>query len=201
MGRVATAIVGKRQKTKAGVFVCPSCGSEHWSVSKREDGKWRCSECGNLMAEKEEDLDKLIVEKEVDGYVCPVCEQVVEDTPLNYTGEETINGKMAILCPKCHNFVNGLPLIHHGVRFGDFEPVMSGTDYFHFFHKPCKDKGAGGSCEVYACLIDNTGRVILNLQCSDCKAVDAVKTRPGVGRTFLSPKLRHRVGKHSWDDA
>lgn len=199
------AIRGEKRKTKSGVFVCPFCGNEHWSVSVGEDGSANCTKCGEVMASREEDIDKLLVEKEVDGYICPVCRLIVEDTPLNYTGDYTVDGKLAILCPKLHNFVNGLPLLHHGSNFGDFEIKMSGTDYFFAYHKPCRDKQNGGFCDIYAGLIDNTGRVIFNLQCRDCKAVDAVKTTvpfggQGIERIFLSPKLKSRIGKHPWDD-
>jgi len=199
------AIRGEKRKTKSGVFVCPFCGNEHWSVSVEEDGSAKCAKCGEVIASKKEDIDKLLVEKEVDGYICPVCGLIVEDTPLNYTGGDTVDGKWAILCPELHNFVNGLPLLHHGSSFGDFEIRMSGTDYFFAYHKPCRDKQHGGFCDMYAGLIDNTGRVIFNLQCQDCKAVDAVKTHvpfgeQGTKRIFLSPKLRSRIGKHPWDD-
>lgn len=160
---VYTAINGKKQKTKSGVYKCPFCGNEHWSISIEEDGSAKCTKCGKVMAKKEEGIDKLIVEKEVDGYVCPICGLTVEDTPLNYTGGDTIDGKMAVLCPKCNNYVNGLPLLHHGHNFGDFEPFISATDYFFFKHNPCKDKEHQGFCDTYACLIDNIGRIIFNV--------------------------------------
>lgn len=209
LGKIATrvyyAIKGEKRRTKSGVFVCPLCGNEHWSVSVEEDGSAKCTKCGKVMASHEEDIDKLLVEKEVDGYICPICGLIVEDTPLNYSGNDTIDGKMAILCPRLHNFVNGLPLLHHGSNFGEFETKMSGTDYFFAYHKPCRNKQNRGFCDIYAVLIDNTGRVILDLQCQDCKAVDAKKTQvlygtQGIERIFLSPKLRSRIGKHPWDD-
>jgi len=210
LGRIMTdvryAIRGEERKTKSGVFVCPSCGNKHWTVSLEEDKSAKCEKCGEVMAKEEKDLDGLLVEKEVDAYVCPKCGTIVEDTPLNYTfqGTETIDGQMSVMCPKCHNFVNGLPLLHHGASFGDFEPEMSDTDYFFIYHKPCKDEGEGGLSDVYACLIDNTGRIILNVQCQNCKAVEAIKTAPfrrqGIEHIFISPNLRKRIGKHSWDD-
>jgi len=198
------AIRGRKKKTKSGVYVCPSCGKEHWSISIEKDGTAKCVKCHKIMA-KEKDVDKLIVEREVDAFVCPVCRLIVEDTPLNYTGEETIDGKMAILCPKCNNYVNGLPLMHHGHNFEDFIPFKSETDYFFFQHVPCKDKKHGGFSDAYACLIDNTGRIIFNVQCLDCQAVDAVKTHaPFRGQTteriFLSPKLKNRIAEHPWDN-
>lgn len=201
MKKVYSAIGGKKKKAKSGVFVCPSCGNEHWSIMTGKDEVAKCVKCGKVLGKTKEELDKLIVEKEVDAYVCPRCGIEVEDTPENYTGGKTIDGKMAILCPKCFNFVNGLPLIHHGHDFGNFEPFMTQTDYFLVQHKPCKDKKNKGLCDTYACVIDNIGRVIFNVQCLDCQAVDAVKTHVPFGghtpdRIFLSPKLRSRIGTY-----
>lgn len=195
------AILGNKKKAKSGVFVCPNCSAEHWSISFEQGGA-KCSNCGKLMVTKHEDADKLLVEKEVDAYECPKCGTLVEDNPLNYTGEKTLDGRMAVMCPKCHNFVNGLPLIHHGASFGNFEPKISGTDYFFVYHKPCQGKGEGGFSDVYACIIDAEGRIILNVQCQNCKAVDAIKTAPfgklpSLKHIFLSPKLRERVGSYT----
>lgn len=193
------AIRGEKTRTKSGVFVCPFCHYEHWIITFGKEGA-RCNKCGRVIAKDETELDKIVVEKEVDGYVCPKCGTTVEDTPLNYTGEKTVDGRMAILCTKCHNFVNGLPLIHHGASFGNFEPKISGTDYFFVYHRPCQIKGKGGFSDVYACIIDSEGRIILNVQCQSCQAVDAVKTIPfrksGVKHIFLSPKLQERIGTY-----
>jgi Arc/MetJ-type ribon-helix-helix transcriptional regulator len=199
------AVEGKKQRTDSGVYVCPSCGFEHWMITMQKDGSFKCKNCSKVMASNEKDVNNLIKEKKVDSYVCPICNEVVEDTPSNYTGDVTLNGEMAILCPNHNYFLNGLPFLHHGNCFGDFELKMSDTDYFFAFHKPCLEKQNHGYCEIYANLIDNSGRVIFNLQCIDCKAVDAVKTHvpmfaQGIERIFLSPKLRHRIGEHPWDD-
>jgi Arc/MetJ-type ribon-helix-helix transcriptional regulator/DNA-directed RNA polymerase subunit RPC12/RpoP len=195
------AIPGKKKRTKAGVFVCPNCGVEHWSISFGEEGA-KCNTCGKIMVTKHEDVDKLLVEKEVDAYECPKCGTLVEDNPLNYTGEKTIDGQMAVMCPECHNFVNGLPLIHHGTSFGNFEPKISGTDYFFVYHRPCQRKGKGGFSDIYACIIDAEGRIILNVQCQNCKAIDAIKTSPfrklpSLKHIFLSSELRERVGSYA----
>jgi DNA-directed RNA polymerase subunit RPC12/RpoP len=203
--QTTTAISGEKRRTKEGVFVCPSCGYEHWSIIAENDGSAKCRKCGKIMGKGKEQLDKLVVEKEVDGYVCPICKKIVADISENHTSDDTINGDSAILCPKCYNFVNDLPLLHHGAYSEKWEPLMSSTDYFFFQHKPCKDKEHHGSCDIYACLIDNTGRVIFNLQCLDCKTVDAVKTTVPFGaktpeRIFLSPELERRIGKHPWDN-
>lgn len=103
-------------------------------------------------------------------------------------------------------------LLHHGLVTEEFNVVFTGSDYFTFFHTPCKDEteGSGGHCDVPAVLIDNTGRVIFNLKCKNCGKVDALKMHPRMWeqppdpkileRFHLSPGLKKRVGKHDWDD-
>ena len=95
-------------------------------------------------------------------------------------------------------------ILHHGLLTGEFIPRRSGTDYFYFFHKPCSDKPNRGLCEVYAILVDNSGRVIFNLKCRDCGEVDALKTVPSgekpLEKFHLSPSLKSRIKRHWWDD-
>ena len=97
--------------------------------------------------------------------------------------------------------------MHHGKSSGEFVPLYVGTDYFYFYHEPCKDKEHKGCCEIYAILIDNSCRVIFNLQCMDCKERDALKTAHPLWmglRNYsifhISPNLIDRVEKHAWDD-
>jgi Zn finger protein HypA/HybF involved in hydrogenase expression len=199
------AIAGKKVRTTGELYRCPHCGHKQWSIFASKDGKWRCEECKEVMSETDENIDRLVVEEEIDAYICPLCDNEVWDAPMNYTGQETVRGKNAVLCPTCHNYVNGLPLIHHGAHFEDWEPIKSGTDYFYFHHKPCQyETGPLTLGKIYACLIDNNGRIIFNVQCPSCKEVDAVKTHAGIKsqtiqRIFLSPNLKGRISNHSWD--
>jgi hypothetical protein len=98
-------------------------------------------------------------------------------------------------------------ILHHGKSSREFIPLYMGTDYFYFWHEPCKEKANMGHCKIYAVLIDNSCRIIFNLQCDDCKKTDAIKVAPFMGSIFnpyhifhLSPNLKDRIGKHSWDD-
>ncbi|MEM3579590.1 MAG: hypothetical protein QXL54_05155 [Candidatus Bathyarchaeia archaeon] len=104
-------------------------------------------------------------------------------------------------------------LLHHGLCSGEFSPRYVGTDYFTFYHVPCFRKGLEhyGHCDVTAVLIDNDGRIIFNLKCKDCGAVDALKTHPllwhqkcesrnTLTRFHLSPKLKTRIRRHWWDN-
>jgi len=96
-------------------------------------------------------------------------------------------------------------LLHHGLCRGEFEPRYVGADYFAFYHKP-----DNGYAMITAILIDNRGRAIFNLRCEKCGEEDALKTSPRLWTNFpedrtiefyhLSPKLRSRIGRHSWDN-
>ena len=105
-------------------------------------------------------------------------------------------------------------LLHHGLCSEEFEPRWIGTDYFCFWHVPCKNREWHGLCDITAVLVDNRGRVIFNLKCRDCGAKDALKTSPQLFRTgeerlsesevlrlfHLSQKLRARCKPHWWDN-
>jgi len=105
-------------------------------------------------------------------------------------------------------------LLHHGLCSEEFEPRHVGTDYFAFFHRPCRDREWHGLCNITAVLIDNRGRIIFNLKCKDCGFKDALKTSPNLFRIqeerlteseilrvfHLSPKLKARCRQHWWDD-
>jgi hypothetical protein len=105
-------------------------------------------------------------------------------------------------------------LLHHGLCTEQFEPRWIGTDYFDFWHKPCRNAEWHGLCDITAVLIDNQGRIIFNLKCRDCGAKDALKTSPQLFRSkeerlgenevlqlfHLSPKLKQRCRRHYWDD-
>jgi len=109
-------------------------------------------------------------------------------------------------------FLSEKKLLHHGLCSEEFEPRYVGTDYFTFYHIPCeKNEPWYGHSEIVAVLIDNSGRVIFNLQCRSCGYRDALKTHPflwipgkrdryAYRRFFLSPKLKSRVQLHWWDN-
>jgi hypothetical protein len=204
---------GKKTKTTVGVWRCPKCKRDREVLFGERPSK--CA-CGGVIARKSADLDALIIEKKVTGYVCPLCNRTVPDTPMNWTGKTT-DDHNAVMCPECHAVLNGRPVIHHGLggmMEEEWSPFYAGTDYFSFRHMPCKDKEKTGICIIYAVLVDNQGRVIFNLQCIDCGAVDAIKTHTyflakydspeGIRHTIqailLSPKLRTRIKEHDWDD-
>jgi len=211
--RPLRAVKGQETTTSIGVFQCPHCGVEEETIVGEREGPFKCRKCHKIMAEDSEELNKIIVEKQVNAYVCPECGEKVSDTSMNWCGETT-TGENAVMCPECYIILNGLLLIHHGRLTHQFEPFYSGTDYFEFRHSPCRDKEHGGFCIIYAVLIDNQGRVIFNLECTDCGEIDALKSHtyflakdkaPGgkehtIEVIYLSPKLRKRIGKHSWDD-
>jgi len=91
-------------------------------------------------------------------------------------------------------------LLHHGNCSGEFKPKYIGSDYFKFYHKPCLNKPNYGFCDIIAVLIDNQGRIVFNLKCEDCGAIDALKIGAPLEVFHLSPKLKNRVNKHWWDD-
>ncbi|MFC1755512.1 hypothetical protein ACFL96_19330 [Thermoproteota archaeon] len=96
-------------------------------------------------------------------------------------------------------------LLHHGLCSEHFKPGFFGSDYFGFFCK-CKERA-----DIYAVLIDERGRIIFNIRCNKCQVADAIKTitmlfTPAkkdfdLSRIHLSPSLKNRVSKHSWDGA
>jgi hypothetical protein len=99
-------------------------------------------------------------------------------------------------------------IMHHGSVEGakEFEPRYTGTDYFNFFHKPCANKEHQGFSDIYAFLIDEQGRLIFNFKCKDCGAINALRTHTDwdndkitIEHIYLSPSLKQRIGKHSWD--
>ena len=105
-------------------------------------------------------------------------------------------------------------LLHHGLCSEAFEPRFIGTDYFCFWHVPCKNADWHGLCDITAVLIDNSGRIVFNLKCRDCGAKDALKTSPQLFKTreerlteaevlklfHLSPRLKARCKPHWWDN-
>jgi len=104
-------------------------------------------------------------------------------------------------------------ILHHGMCKNEFSPVFIGTDYFTFYHKPCTESEKWqGHAEITSVLIDNAGRVIFNLKCRSCGAVDALKTTPNLFMSanseplrlekvfYLSPKLKACVKHHRWDN-
>ena len=204
---------GLRTRTTLGVFRCPHCGAETETLVGGHEEPFECEKCRQILAKNDEELKKTVIEREVNAYICPECYEKISDTPMNWC-HETTDGQNAVMCPKCHAFLNGLPLIHHGEATGKVAPFYSGTDYFGFRHNPCGGKKWGGFCTIYAVLIDKQGRVIFNLQCMDCGAIDALKTHTFLwakdkalgGKThtieaiYLSPSLRRRIAKHSWDN-
>lgn len=81
-------------------------------------------------------------------------------------------------------------ILHHGNLSKQFDVEYIGTDYFAFWHKPCKTMNTsnhGHSLPKYL-VIDNEGRVIFHLRCLDCGFEDALKTHlelwetPGLGQ-------------------
>ena len=157
----------QKTETKVELFVCPHCGEEYESLMRGEEG-YSCYKCKKIMAKTSDEIGKLpIIEKTVNAYICPNCNVVVPDTPLNHGSLDTISGNPIVLCPICINALNGLPVIHHGME-ETFEIIPTQTDYFWFWHKPCRNEKNHGYCEIYAVLIDNAGRVIFNLRCLDC---------------------------------
>ena len=121
--------------------------------------------------------EKILKENGIKIYKCPVCGKENEDYWGNYNGNVTTGGRAAIICSRCRNYLNGLPLIHHGSPSvsRDIE-FFCPSDYFIPRHKLCKQKKHQGICEVYAVWIDTEGRVILNIQCRDCGMVNAIKS-------------------------
>jgi len=210
------AVNGQKTTTSIGVFKCPHCGVERETIVGGREGPFKCMKCHQIMAKDDEELKKIIIERQVDGFICPECKETVSDTSANWpiAGWGTMDGENAVICPNCLIVLNGLPLIHHGNLTEEFEPLYRGTDYFEFRHSPCRDKEHGGFCTIYAVLMDNQGRVIFNLECMDCGEIDALKTHTyflakdkaprgkehTIEAIYLSPKLRKRIGKHSWDD-
>jgi hypothetical protein len=102
-------------------------------------------------------------------------------------------------------------LLHHGLCSEEFTPRYIGTDYFAFFHMPCRNNENYGHCKETAILADNAGRVIFNLQCKDCGKIDALKTGAFLWNPqrsdeeelevfHLSPKLASRISRHQWDN-
>ena len=104
-------------------------------------------------------------------------------------------------------------LLHHGDCTEEFEPQYTGTDYFTFRHKPCREEEKWhGHSLITAVLIDNDGRIIFNLKCRSCGKIDALKTHPFLWvrpkpnpfphEQFFkfSPKLKGCVKRHWWDN-
>ncbi|MEM2888943.1 MAG: hypothetical protein QXR42_05630 [Candidatus Bathyarchaeia archaeon] len=102
---------------------------------------------------------------------------------------------------------------HHGLCSGEFAPRYVGTDYFAFYHKPCKERKPWlGYSRILHVLIDNQGRIIFNLECLTCGFKDALKTHPFLwlkeegkeipyAKIFhFSPLYRQCCRKHWWDD-
>lgn len=86
-------------------------------------------------------------------------------------------------------------ILHHGLLTGQFETILSGTDYFYFWCKQCQ-----ALAEITAVLIDNQGRIIFNLKCPKCGALDALKTAVYNRAIHISPQWKKNVRKHWWDD-
>lgn len=85
-------------------------------------------------------------------------------------------------------------LVHGIPDYQEFEPRRWGTDYFAFVHIPCREsnKENKGACDITRVLIDRDERIIFNLQCQDCKTVNALKTTPDFfnfpkGKTLYKP--------------
>jgi len=212
MGEVYKAIKARRVRIDIGVWHCSKCG-EDWDMVPVEGDEYLCPKCDIPLSKEIQTLN-------VWALKCPECGEAVADFKGNWTGLKTVEGRKDVLCPKCRIHLNGLPLIHHGSASGVFVPMYFGTDYFAFTHEPCKKKKRSGFSIIYAVLIDNSGRVIFNLQCEDCGVVDALKTHTyflaqgapkryrkykgkpihTIERIYLSPSLQKRVGRHDWDD-
>jgi len=204
---------GKQTETTIGVWRCPHCRKDQEAVHRKKEGPYKCFDCQRVIARTHEELKNSIIEKKVDAYVCPLCNETVPNTSQNWAGRTT-GGGHAVICPRCCAVLNGHPLIHHGDCSEEFEPRYQGTDYFSFIHQPCQGKENNGFSVIYAVLVDNQGRIIFNLECRDCHRADALKahtffltkheTPEGKEHTieaiYLSPKLRQRVQKHDWDD-
>jgi len=70
-------------------------------------------------------------------------------------------------------------ILHHGNCSGEFRPLYVGTDYFTFFHAPCRYKPPYyGHSRITKVLVDEAGRIIFNLECRNCGFRDALKTHP-----------------------
>lgn len=103
-------------------------------------------------------------------------------------------------------------ILRHGLCTEEYTPVFVGTDYFTFYHRPCIEiPPFHGHCKITAVIIDGECRIIFNLKCRSCGAVDVLKTHPQfwsspeerdkspVGLFYISSKLKSRVGNLSWE--
>jgi len=134
------------------------------------------------------------------------CVSLDESSTLDSTGPKYTKARNSLKSLRIHG------LLHHGLCTEQFEPRWIGTDYFDFWHKPCRNAEWHGLCDITSVLIDNQGRIIFNLKCRDCGKIDALKTSPQLFRTnrlsesevlqlfHLSPKLKARCRRHYWDD-
>jgi hypothetical protein len=71
-----------------------------------------------------------------------------------------------------------LKKMHHGIKLGQLGVENLSTDYFGFYHKPCRDsrKSNNGDCTPEYLILDCEGRIIFNLVCADCGFSDVLKT-------------------------
>lgn len=133
---------------------------------------------------------------DVETLVCPDCGSEVQNIPENCTGG------CALICPKCLNdrrdifdIFDTTGLVrkgnppHHG-NWGTQVPefIRTSTDYFGILHPFCKksprDDGKGVMC-VSGVWIDDTGRVVLSLECAFCGAENVLKPFTKAGKIPL----------------
>jgi len=191
-------------KTEITVIKCPVCGKEYESLSGRsydgliEDIKdevetgfenfplskikenlregvfYPCYNCkSHIFPHPNKDLWH---PKIVDALICPKCEIEVPKTQANYSG-------IGYRCCNCFSYLEYDNYPHHGTQK---IKLMATTDYFHGICPNCTDDKSHGMMilgkQVW---IEDSGKVVLALECSRCGYRDAVKIKCNTGRVKI----------------
>ncbi len=126
---------------------------------------------------------------------CPDCGKEVANTPDNVTW----GFEHDLVCPECsikrenefdyRGLIKaGRPRHHRNWNVQKPEFVYTGTDYFEILHPICSKsprKDKKGFMEVNGVWVDDSGRIVLSLECKFCSARNALKPHAKEGEIPL----------------
>lgn len=172
----------EKVKTTVGKLKCPHCGKLYYSAEVVQGllgVTLKCFFCGRTALEEKWQ----IVEVEVDGYVCPNCGEIVADSEENYSLTLWGGPEPVLICPKCLTIIRGY--IHHENPMGPEIRIACGEKggYMKVFHVSCpKAEYETGMSPmtlkrlcVDADVKNKESRVVLVYVCDNCGAQQVVK--------------------------
>jgi len=173
---------GKRELTeKSYYFKCPGCGHNEYMLRVEEsEGQRRgqCSKCNEWFPEDQ--FETIEIEKE--AYRCPICEELVVDSPENWSMTLWGGPEPVLVCPRDLAILRGY--LHHENDRGAGISVSSDVKggYQWIFHEDClkKENDDPSVMELRRLCVDpqlggETSRIVLVYQCTKCGKQQVIK--------------------------